>query len=286
MAYDLTGEQKFVLRGGGGLYYDRPSGNSVFAQVLNPPTRRSVTIRYGQLQSLGQGGLATEAPSSLSVYQYDGGLPSSTQWNGGIQVALPWSTVVDVEYVGQHGYNIVEATNINAIDFGAAFLAENQDPSLTPTTPGATSVPSDQMRGFRGYSSITQNSDRGWVTYHSLQISFQRRFSRGVAFGFNDTIGLSATGSTPARLQHNPDGSLSTRADQAEADALFQTDPTRHTLKANFVWDLPDLKSDQSALRVIGYLVNDWQFSGVWTASTGNCTRWAPTIRAAGRAST
>ncbi len=91
-----------------------------------------------------------------------------------------------------------------------------------------------------------------------------------MSFGFNDTIGLSTTGSTAARLQHNPDGSLSIRADQAEADALFQTDPTRHTLKANFVWDLPDLKSDQSALRVIGYLINDWQFSGVWTASTGN----------------
>jgi len=270
MAYDLSGAQRFVLRGGAGLYYDRPSGNSVFPQVLNPPTRRSVTIRYGQLQSLNQGGLATEAPSSLSVYQYDGGLPSSTQWNGGMQIALPWSTVVDVEYVGQHGFNIVEATNINAIDFGAAFLPENQDPTLTPTTPGATSVPSDQMRGFRGYSSITQNSDRGWVTHHSLQISFQRRFSRGVSFGFNDTIGLSTKGSTAARLQHNPDGSVSIRADQAEADALFQTAPTRHTIKANFVWDLPDLKSDQSALRVLGYVINDWQFSGIWTGVTGN----------------
>ena len=37
MAYDLTGEQKLVFRGGGGLFFDRPSGNSVFAQVLNPP---------------------------------------------------------------------------------------------------------------------------------------------------------------------------------------------------------------------------------------------------------
>ena len=37
MAYDLTGRQQLVLRGGGGLYFDRPSGNAVFAQVLNPP---------------------------------------------------------------------------------------------------------------------------------------------------------------------------------------------------------------------------------------------------------
>ena len=29
---------RFVLRGGAGLFFDRPTGNSIFAQVLNPPT--------------------------------------------------------------------------------------------------------------------------------------------------------------------------------------------------------------------------------------------------------
>src|SRR5207244_4136196 len=90
----------------------------------------------------------------------------------------------------------------------------------------------------------------------------------GVSFGFNDTIALSSEGSTGARLQHNPDGTVTYRSDQAQADALFQTPPTRHTMKANFVWDLPDVKSSAAALRAIGYVVNDWQLSGVWTAST------------------
>ncbi len=36
MAYDLSGRQQIVLRGGGGFYFDRPSGNAVFGQVLNP----------------------------------------------------------------------------------------------------------------------------------------------------------------------------------------------------------------------------------------------------------
>jgi hypothetical protein len=268
MAYDLTGKQRLVLRGGGGLYFDRPSGNAVFAQVLNPPARRSVTIRFGQLQTLGAGGLATEAPSSLSVYEFDSPLPSSTQWNGGLQIALPWSTVVDVSYVGQHAYNIVEGINLNAIDFGTAFLPENQDRTLTPTTPGATSLASDQMRAFRGYSSITQNVSRGWVTYHSAQLSFTRRFKDGVSFGMNDTIGIASKGSTAARLQHNSDGTVTYRSDQAQADELFQTRPIRHTMKGNFIWDLPDLRSSQSALRAIAYVINDWQLSGVWTAST------------------
>ncbi len=267
-AYDLTGRQQFILRGGGGLYFDRPSGNAVFAQVLNPPARKTVTLRYGQLQTLGTGGLATEAPSSLSVYEYDSPLPSSWQWNAGTQVALPWATVVDFSYVGQHGYNIVEGINLNAVDFGTAFLSQNQDPTLAPTTPGATSISTDQMRAFRGYSAITQNVSRGWVTHHSLQLSFNRRFRDGLSFGFNDTIGLSSVGSVAARLQHNADGTVSYRADQAKADDLLQTPPIRHTMKGNFVWDLPDLRASGAALRALGLVINDWQLAGVWTAST------------------
>jgi hypothetical protein len=270
MAYDLTGRQQIVLRGGGGLYFDRPSGNAVFTQVLNPPARKSVTLRFGQLQTLGAGGLATEAPSSLSVYEYDSPLPSSAQWNVGTQVTLPWAAVLDVAYVGQHGYNIVEALNLNGVDFGTAFLPENQDRTLAPTTPGATSLASDQMRAFRGYSGITQNVSRGWVTSHSLQLSLQRRFRNGLSFGFNDTIGLSTVGSVAARLQHNPDGTVSFRADQAEADRLLQTPPTRHIMKGNFVWDLPDLKASTAPLRALAHVINDWQLSGVWTASTAN----------------
>ena len=64
------------------------------------------------------------------------------------------------------------------------------------------------MRAFKGYSGITQNVSRGWVTHHSLQLSLQRRFRNGVSFGVNDTIGLSTVGSTAARLQHNPDGTV------------------------------------------------------------------------------
>ena len=39
-------------------------------------------------------------------------------------------------------------------------------------------------------------------------------------------------------------------------------------MKGNFVWDLPDISSQQPALRFIGRLANDWQLSGVWTGTT------------------
>jgi hypothetical protein len=270
MAYDLTGQQRFVLRGGGGLFFDRPSGNSVFAQVLNPPNLQNVTVRYGQLQTLGN--VTTETPPALNVFEYDSSLPSSIQWNGGVQMALPWAMALDVSYVGQHQYDILQNVDINRPDLGAAFLPENRDPSLAVTsTPGSAAVVSDLMRPFRGYSSITQTS--GWLnrTYHSLQLSLQRRFRNGLSFGFNDTIGLYDRQNTTPRLQHDVNGVVSVRADQAEADRLLgDNNPQAHIMKANFVWDLPDMRGQSAVLKTIGVIANDWQLAGIWTAATGS----------------
>ena len=37
-AYDVTGKQSLVLRGGAGVFYDRFQGNEVFDMLTNPPT--------------------------------------------------------------------------------------------------------------------------------------------------------------------------------------------------------------------------------------------------------
>jgi hypothetical protein len=45
----------------------------------------------------------------------------------------------------------------------------------------------------------------------------------------------------------------------------------RHVLKANFVWDLPDLpRGDHIGQHILAAVVNDWQWSGVWTGGSGN----------------
>jgi hypothetical protein len=78
--------------------------------------------------------------------------------------------------------------------------------------------------------------------------------------------------STANRLQTNPDGSMSRRDDQALADELLGTFiPQKHIMKGNFVWDIPDLRSGSfgSFGKILGATVNDWQWSGVWTGTTG-----------------
>ncbi len=64
-----------ILRGGVGLFYDRPFGNSVISMAGNPPSSRLVTVRYGQLQSLGQGGLTTQGAPGLNTIDYEAKLP-------------------------------------------------------------------------------------------------------------------------------------------------------------------------------------------------------------------
>ena len=272
MAYDVVGKQRVVLRGGAGLFYDRPLGQSAVALPGNPPTSKVITLRYTTLQSLGTGGLTTQGAPLLSTIDYQPGLPSSWQWNGGLQMSLPWASSLDLEYVGQHSYNMARTVSLNAVDFGAAFLPENQDPTkATSTTPGAQAYQTDLLRSYRGYGAITNYAFDTWRTYHSLQLSFTRRFQNGLSFGFHDTIGLSDRQNAAPRFQHAADGTITFRADQAQADALLgDNTPVRHLIRANFVWALPHLRSPHGVMNGVALVANDWQLSGVWSAQTGS----------------
>ena len=189
------------------MFFDRTSGNAVMTIIANPPALESVTVRYATLQNMASG-LKTQGAPALNPYQYESKIPTTWTWNGGVQMMLPWATALDVEYTGLHAYNVVEQPDINSIDFGTAFQAAYQDPTLSSTIPGATAVPTDAMRMIRGYGSISMFWDRGWQTSHTLQMSVNRRFRNGLSFGFNDTWTLFQTGSTTIRLQHNADGTL------------------------------------------------------------------------------
>jgi hypothetical protein len=45
VAWDITGQQKFVVRGGGGVFYDRTQTQESYTVVNNPPTSQTVTVR-------------------------------------------------------------------------------------------------------------------------------------------------------------------------------------------------------------------------------------------------
>lgn len=281
VAYDVTGKQKMIFRGGFGLTFDRPSGNTVFSLIANPPNELSQTLYYSQFQTMG--GLTTSSAPNLNVYQLHSDLPSTWSWSGGLQYMLPQNMMLDVSYTGLHSYNIVEQVNINTVDMGAAFQAGNQDPTVPASAlPGGTAVTQNMMRSIRGYGSLNMMLPRGWITSHTLQIALNRRFAHGLQFGVNDTVMLKREADAGARIQHNASGSWSYRPDQAQADELLADYiPTRHTFKGDFVWSIPALKNVGSGgvNQVVKAVTRDWQLSGIWSANTGTAYTVAPSFQ-------
>jgi hypothetical protein len=271
-AWDVKGDQHFVVRGATGLFFDRPPANSIYATTSNPPKSQNVTVRYGNLQDISAAGLTTVAPPAITVFTYDNSIPASYQWNLGVQTVLPFSSALDVSYTGQHSYNTQNTVNLNSIDLGTAYLSQYQDPTQVPNGVATSLVNTNvnQVRYYTGYANITQNQPRGRRTYHSVLLSWTRRMRNGVSFGFNDTISLSDKQQSTARLQHNPDGTVTVRSDQEKSDLLLgDNHPQTHIMRANFIWQLPRVKGDSTAMKAVGAIANDWNLAGIWSGATG-----------------
>jgi hypothetical protein len=275
-AYDVSGNANLVIRGGLGLFYDRPDGNTVFSTPNNPPIATSQNLFNGELATLGQGGLSLQPTPTMYTFQYDAKIPASWQWQVGFQKSLPWSMGGDVMYVGNRGYNRMGAFQgggrqlLNAPDIGTAYLASKQDPTLgTSTIPGKTAYVNNLLRPYPGLGPVEENATRFWDEYHSMQFNINRRFRNGFSFGANYTWGWTLKGNTGLneRYTHAADGKISLRSDQKAYEKLMETLDTRpHVIKMNAVWNSPDVQSMGSVAR---QLIKDWQVSAVWTGTSG-----------------
>ena len=77
--------------------------------------------------------------------------------------------------------------------------------------PGATALPTDLLRPYRGLGIIYSSWGRFWQQYDSIQTSYNRRFSHGWQAGLNWTWSLRSIGNTssPLHFIHNADGTIS-----------------------------------------------------------------------------
>ena len=193
-------------------------------------------------------------------------------------MVLPWAMALDVSYVGNHGFNRLRAfqggadgsVDLNAVDIGAAFLPQNQDPTLGAEhragRHGVHHEPAAPVPRLRRHQRAA-DAVLGHLSFDPDVA--QPALQRGLAFGTNYTLGLSLKGNTglQSRLQHAADGTISLRADQAEYEKLNENLALqRHVIKSYAVWDLPDAPA--SFGRIGRYLLNDWQLSGVLTAGS------------------
>jgi hypothetical protein len=271
-AYDMFGDQQLVIRGGAGVFYDRPQGNTVFDLVQNPPTTTAVTLNFGRMQEFGAG-RDLLAPANLVGFDLQGKVPTTYAYNLGVQYKLPYDSVLDVSYVGTSGQHLLQRRNINAPAYGAAFLAANQDPTVSSSTPGATALPLDFLRPFRGFGNISLIEPSASSNYHSLQTSLQRRYTKGLLLGVNYSWSKVLGTQTDDLPGINGFGAPHI-IDNRRANYGVLNFDRPHNFNINFVWDLPKGTSKTG----LGYALNGWQLSGIYRYQTGAPFNITPNI--------
>jgi hypothetical protein len=261
-AYDITGEQKWVARGGFGIFYDRPQGNQVFDLVNNPPGMQSQTLTWGLVSQVGGGAAPLYSTLGLQPNVYNWRVPTVYQWNLGLQSRLPYDFTLDVGYVGSKSDNLLQFRNLNAIPYGTAYGAAAQDPtkgtgcsgcSGLDSRPGGNALPSDLLRNYQGFGDIRLWEFEAYSDYEALQLTLSRRFTKGLMFAANYTRS-EAKGTLGGDWDY---ARIDGKDREANYGPLSFNHP--HVFVLNFVYQTPDF-----ATGALGYLTNNWQLSGVY----------------------
>jgi hypothetical protein len=63
VVYDISGKGEFILRGGWGIFYDRPQGNMVFDMISNAPGVLNSSVQFGRLQDLTGASTTSDNPT-------------------------------------------------------------------------------------------------------------------------------------------------------------------------------------------------------------------------------
>jgi hypothetical protein len=154
------------------------------------------------------------------------------------------------------------------VPYGAKFQPQNQDLTRAPSTvPGATALPDDLLRPYRGYGNINYWKYDAFSNYHALQTSVNRRFDNGFMFSvfyvwskamsINNADGSNTSATAGGRPNASPE-------EVRRADYSYAEFDRPHSFAVNFIYQTPKVASG-----ALGYLTNDWQISGIYRYTSG-----------------
>ena len=177
-------------------------------------------------------------------------LPTSYQVNVAYQRDVGFSTTVEAAYVGNFTHNDRRTYNLDVLplyvfadpknQFNQAALSQNY-----------------LFTKFPGMANITDfTNDLETLRYHSLQLSVQRRLSRGLQMGLAYTLskGMGMQGWDPYTADPNQTINMGGTMVQGGPDALKARywGPTavdrRHNLTVNYSYAIPTLMKDNKVV--------------------------------------
>ncbi len=263
-AYDVTGKGTTIVRGGFGTFYERIQGNDVYNTGPNPPFSYSPTVNsvYFSDPSIsainGQKAAVPTFPAGFTALAYsDYKLPTTNDWNFGVQHQLAEGAVLSVAYVGNQAFHQRDNRNINAVPLN--------DPNRLAISQGTYNP--DLDRNYPGFGQITLGETATTSNYNSLQVNFRVENHHGF------------TGQIAYTYSHSIDylsGDFSTISNPY--DRNFDRGPSdldrRHIFIANYIYELPFFSKSNNAFARVA--LGGWQISGITTIQTG--TPLTPTL--------
>lgn len=255
-ALDVFGNGKTAIRGGFGQFFGCPNmSENLLRFASQPPLITTPTVYYGTLATLTSSAGAV-FPQSVNSFDRSDRVPRIMNFSFSLQQNIGWNTVVDVGYVGSLGRNQFWVRDINPIPLGANFDPRNADPS-NPSTPLTSSF----LRPIVGYNDILVSEPAASSNYHSMQVTARRRFAQSVQFG------LAWTWSKALNYNNFDTNPVSVLLPVRVWNYGLSTSDRTHNVRIDWTWDLPKptLKN-----RVAGYIVKDWQLSGITSFVSGS----------------
>ena len=250
-AWDPTGQARWAIRGGYGIGYYRVEGNDIYTMVGNPPGAMVAQVFNPPLDNPASGTAGALRPISLNSLDPNYHVPYIQTYSLEVQRELWPGNAVTLGYVGTRGNHLDRAQNVNQ---PFPIPGYNFDPRLNTRT-----IPTELIRPFLGYTTITMRQTTASSTYHSLQAAYKRRMAKGLlfetAYTWSKAIGDASD------FGEQPQNAYNFRAERA----LTTFDRT-HMLIFNYIYELPIFSNHA---RLSGKVLGGWQLSGVTMYQSG-----------------
>ena len=259
-AWDVSGDGKTSVRGGGGAFFEPILGN-IYRAYGNrtPPYFQQANIRTPTFPDPFTGVVGVR--NRLDLVQFDLENPLRLQYNATFQRELLPDTVVTAGYLGSRGYHQIR--NIEANQAVPQILADGQ-----------YFFPAGQARPNPNFESIRLRTTDGNSWYHGLIVGLNKRFSHGLQMQASYTLGRSTDEGSQAVGGADFANSFQPRYGYDRNDNFGVSDfDVRHNFVFSYSYLVP---TPSSWSRAASALVGGWQVSGVVSLRSG--TPFSPVL--------